>query len=72
MKNNDWIPVSSGKLPNDMKTIQVTYLGYNDNKPYCDEFAYIKNGSWYWKDDAEKVTVKITAWKTLCTPYTGN
>lgn len=28
MKNNNWIPISSGQYPDDMKNVQVTYLGY--------------------------------------------
>lgn len=68
MKNNNWVSINSGLLPNDMEIVQVTYLGYYDEKPYCDKFAYIKNGIWYWNADDE-VKVKITAWKKNCEPY---
>lgn len=68
MKNN-WIPINSGLLPNNMEDVQVTYLGYYDEKPYCDNFAYIKNGIWYWSANDEKVEVRITAWKKNCEPY---
>lgn len=69
MENNNWIPVSSGLFPKDTEDVQVTYLGYYDEKPYCDNFAYIKNGIWYWSADDAKVGVKITAWKKNCEPY---
>ena len=69
MKNNNWIPVSSGLFPDDMENVQVTYLGCRDNKPYCDGLAYIKFGIWHWSEDSEEVKVKITAWKKLCEPY---
>ena len=69
MKNNNWIPISSGLFPNDMEIVQITYLGYYDEKPYCNGFAYIKNEIWYWSDDDKKVEVKITAWKKNCEPY---
>ena len=52
-----------------MEDVQVTYLGYYNEKPYCDAFAYIENGIWYWSADNEKVRVKITAWKKNCEPY---
>ena len=26
MKNNNWIPVSSGLLPDDMEDVQVTFI----------------------------------------------
>lgn len=68
MENNNWIPVSSGLFPEDMEIVQVTYIGFYDKKPYCDNFAYIQNGIWYWWDD-EKVMVEITAWKKNCEPY---
>ena len=69
MKNNNWIPISSGLFPEDMEDVQVTYLGYYNEKPYCDAFAYIENGIWDWSVDNEKVRVKITAWKKNCEPY---
>lgn len=66
---NNWIPVSSGLFPEDGEDVQVTYLGYYDEQPYCDNFAYITNGIWYWSADDEKVERKITAWKKNCEPY---
>ena len=68
-KTRDWIPVSSGNLPDEGKSVQVTYIGYYDKEPYCDEFAYIENGKWHWKDDGEIPKVKITAWRYNETPY---
>lgn len=67
---NGWFSVSDG-LPEDMIDVQVTFLGYFDNKPYCCEFAYINNGVWYWSHDDEDVRVEITAWKYNCDPYIG-
>lgn len=32
MKNNNWVSINSGLLPNDMEIVQVTYLGYYDEK----------------------------------------
>lgn len=75
MNNNDWIPVSSGLLPDEGEVVQVTYLGYYDHKPYCDEFAYVYEGKWYWCHEDEnnncEVKVEITAWKHNCEPYEG-
>lgn len=72
MKNNGWIPVSSGLFPEEKEIVQVTFIGFNDGKPYCDEFAYIENGSWHWVYDSDdEVRVKITAWKYNCKPYMG-
>lgn len=45
MYNNNWIPVSSGLFPNDMKDIQVTFIGRIYNKPHCNTFAYRINGN---------------------------
>ena len=45
-ENPAWIPVSTGNFPKDEEKVLVTYLGYDDNKPYCDEFAYRYNGEW--------------------------
>lgn len=64
-----WIPVSSGNYPEDATDVQVTYLGYNDKKPYCDEHAYRKDGVWYWTSSDESIAVEITAWKPMCEPY---
>ena len=41
-KENNWIPIASGIYPPEKEIVQVTYLGYTDNIPYCDEFAYRK------------------------------
>lgn len=65
----DWIPANSGILPEEGENVQVTYLGYYDDKPYCDGMAYLENGKWYWSDDNEEIIVKITAWKPTGEPY---
>ena len=75
--NNDWIPVNKN-LPEANKCVQVTYIGIDGNT-YCDEFAYVRNGKWFWWRDSDlddpengfpiKVKVEITAWKPMCEPY---
>lgn len=72
MKENNWIPVSSGVLPEEYVDVQVTYIGYEDHIPYCDEFAYISKGKWYWSSDCTESKVQITAWKPNCEPYKGD
>ena len=69
MDCNSWIPISSGVFPEDMESVQVTFIGYNDNLPYCDAFAYRNNGKWYWSIDDDKVVVEIAAWRKNCKPY---
>ena len=69
MEKNDWIPVKSGILPKEREPVQVTYLGYTDNKPYCDEFAYMLDGKWLWNSNDFEPKVKIIAWKRNCEPY---
>ena len=70
MKNKkNWIPVNSGIFPDDMEDVQVTFIGYNDNEPHCNEFAYRNNGKWYWSLNSNEVKVKIIAWKYNCKHY---
>lgn len=40
MENNNWIPVSSGLFPEDEEDVQVTFIGYIDQAPHCEGFAY--------------------------------
>lgn len=72
MNCETWIPVSTGIFPNDLEVVQVTYLGFCDGKPYCDEFAYRNSGKWYWQHDDSDVRVEIIAWKRNCKPYGMN
>lgn len=72
MYKDCWYPITSNLLPKDNEDVQVTYIGYLDNKPYCDAFAYMEDGHWYWSETDTPVKVKITAWKYICDPYTGN
>lgn len=65
-KGDGWIPVKSGEMPEEMETVQVTYLCLLDGKPHCDLFAYIKNGRWYIPD---RVVGQITAWRRTGIPY---
>ena len=69
MKNNNWIPVSSGLFPEDEEDVQVTFIGYNDHAPHCEAFAYRNEGDWYWSLNDTEVKVEITAWKKNCEPY---
>lgn len=66
---NNWIPVSSGLYPEENEAVQVTYLGYNDHVPYCDQFAYRCSGEWHWVYDNTIPNIEITAWKSNCEPY---
>lgn len=66
---NEWTPVNSGMYPDDMEDVQVTFIGYNDNKPHCEAFAYRNDNKWFWSLDDEEVNVEITAWKANCVPY---
>ena len=72
MNKNQWIPTSTGVLPKEGITVQVTYLGYHTNEPMCDGFAYRSNGEWYWNmwgdDEYDLVNVPIIAWR-YCQPY---
>lgn len=69
MDGEKWVPIRTGRLPKDKEHVQVTYIGFNDKKPYCNEFAYRKDGKWYWSSDDGNVLVDITAWKYNCKPY---
>ena len=59
--------------PEDNIPVLVTFLGYNDKKPYNNEVAYIENGEWHWNctDELVKVEtdglvkVEITHWTEL-------
>lgn len=76
MENNKWIPVSK-ELPIEREDVQVTYIGYNDGKPYCNAFAYYLYkdkyciDGWYWSTDDSKVIVEIVAWRKCSEPYMG-
>ena len=62
--NKEWILISSGKMPDVLKRVQITYLGYYDKKPHADGFAYVdENGVWRWNDEDDEVKVEITAWR---------
>ena len=71
-ENPDWIPVSTGNFPKDKEPVQVTYLGYHDNKPYCNEFAYRCNGEWFWCTNDSISIVPITAWRPVGKAYEEN
>ena len=67
---DEWIPVSSGTLPEEREIVQVTYLSFLDGKtPHCNAFAYRKEGGWKWLFNDGEVKVEIVAWKYGCKPY---
>lgn len=68
MDNNNWISVGSA-LPEDRENVQVTYIGCPDNVHYCDAFAYLDRGTWYWTVNDDKCSVPVIAWKKNCEPY---
>lgn len=71
MNQGTWIPTSTELYPEDGKTVQVTYLGYHNNEPMCDGFAYRSNGKWFWNmwdEDHDSALVPIVAWR-YCEPY---
>ncbi len=72
MKNNNWIPLKSGKLPKSYENVQITYLNWNTKVPTCDGMAYISDeGDWCWALDGELINkdLKITAWRYLGDAY---
>lgn len=62
---DEWIPIETGKYPEDEIKVQVTYIGRRSREPRCDAFAERYKGKWYW-DDGEEVHIDITpitAWR---------
>ena len=65
-----WISVKD-RLPEADVPVLVTYIGFNDNKPYSDGIAIWSqelngyNGGWAWTLDYSEVTVEITHWMPL-------
>lgn len=68
-KADNWIPVSSGKYPEDGEHVQVTFLSLRTGEPMCHEFAYRDKGIWRWVEDDYEAEVTITAWKPAGEPY---
>ncbi|MDE5588584.1 MAG: hypothetical protein K2J60_05510 [Acetatifactor sp.] len=68
MDKDNWISIST-ELPKDRENVQVTYIGFPDNVHYCDGFAYLEEGIWYWTLNDDKCNVPIIAWKENCEPY---
>lgn len=69
---SEWISVKE-RVPEDGVPVLITYLGYYDNRPYCDAIANIRNGDWGWyeaagEDNDEVVRVTITHWMPLPSP----
>lgn len=69
LRINKWIPVKYGIFPEENEDVQVTYLGYYDCVPRCNEFAYWCGGKWYWTHCDEECRVEITAWRKSEDPY---
>ena len=71
IKENGWIPVEE-KMPNYMQRVLVTYIGYFDQKHYCDGVAYYDFlDQWMWVADDTHVCVEIIAWMPLPESYQG-
>lgn len=66
-RRGGWRPMS--EPPFEGVDVQVTYLGYYNKKPYCNAFAYIRNGVWYWSTSSEEINVDLVAWRPNCEPY---
>lgn len=66
---NDWIPVSSGNLPEEFEEVHVTYIRHDNGEPCSNAFAYYYDNKWYWAIYEEEVKVKITAWRPMHEPY---
>lgn len=64
----DWTPVTKD-LPDELATVQVTYLSKVYGNPCCDGFAYMQDGVWCWAEDDSPCEIEITAWKPMCKPY---
>lgn len=70
-REDEWISVEE-RIPNYMQNVLVTYIGYFDQKHYCDEVAYYDySGQWMWALDDTHVGVEIIAWMLLPEPYQG-
>ena len=68
-ENNGWIPVSTGVFPKEGETVQISYLGFHDNKPYCLLFAVRQEDKWLLYPDKYDAGLTVTAWKPMCKPY---
>lgn len=69
-KATDWIPVGSGKYPEDGEVVQITYRDWlNKRNPLCNLMAFRRNGYWYWAEHGDIIRTEITAWKPIGEPY---
>lgn len=64
-----WISVND-RLPSKETPVLVTYIGYNDGRPYSDHIACICDGKWRWWDcePGAEARVEITHWAPLPDP----
>lgn len=71
-KIGKWIPVSSGRFPENNTVVQVTYLDPLDlHTLRCNAFAFYKEGIWYQSTGNHAMRGEVIAWRTnedVCHP----
>lgn len=69
----DWIPVSSGRYPEENEIVQVTYMDWLvPGNPLCNLMAYRNENRWFWAEAGDPIYSEITAWRPVGTPYKGD
>lgn len=69
-KIGKWIPVSSGRFPENNTVVQVTYLDPLDlHTLRCNAFAFYKEGIWYQSTDNRAMKGEVIAWRTNADVY---
>lgn len=70
-KIGKWIPVSSGKFPENNTVVQVTYLDPLDlHTLRCNAFAFYEDEIWYEATDKRVMKGEVIAWRTNEDVYT--
>ena len=63
-KIGKWIPVSSGRFPENNSVVQVTYVDPLDQHTLrCNAFAFYAEGTWYKTFDYSYIKGKVIAWR---------
>lgn len=67
--NNDWIPVSSGRLPKEHEDVEVTVEEINEvgEKQYYNARSWLQDDRWVIKKNPYNPTV--IAWRYPIAPY---
>lgn len=67
--NNDWIPISSGRLPKECEDVEVTVEEINEvgEKQYYNARSWLQDGRWVIKKNPYNPTV--IAWRYPTQPY---